>query len=773
MTKVLTFRKVMLLAAVTTIIAVGIAYAVEIQRGVGGSLVVGKVETAEETILLYSSMEPSKVPLTELDFGITDVTAFGLFRQRPAIPVYVENGGDVPFALGVEATDVRVNGAPVGNALALDIRSIPVPTPTPAPTAAPATPAPTAAPAATPTPASAAAPGGAFEELDFRPLLTPTPTPTPTPRRPLPTVAVIRPGQVVGFQVGLRFLRTPKDLGVKTDDRITFTALFRAQGPVFIPTPTPTAAPRPTPIATPTPTPVSPPKFGGIPSVHSFFDPGSRLLHQDSFTLLSSFSPLYNQLLELNPETEVIDDIRGDLAVGWELFPDGRTYNFAIHTQAKWWDGVPVTAADVKLSLDSLADPNAVNGLQGTSRSIESNTYYESSQIIDDKTIRVVIKYPAPSFLFYFASDKMKILPKHKLDAGIAQGSAEPLNMLGSGPFRLKDFQREVSITFEKNAGYFKPGYPRFDGMAYFHISDSVTVTAAFLTGQVRFSSSAVNNLSVEDGVRLAEEMVGKAQVHFATPGFNVGLLLNTRVPPFDDARIRRAMMLVLHRHPMINAFGAGEYLLGTPIAPGFWFSSTSEQAAQIPGFRELNGKKHPDDVALARELLAEAGYPNGLGATLTCAAPPYCDVAAVVQQQLKDFLGWDVEIEQVDFPAGIAVYDAGDFVFAVQPTFSVVPDADGALTPYLSGSNGARWTGHTNPVIAEINQIQTREFNRDIRLEHLLKIQQYLLQDTSLPNLYYTTRPAVVWNNIKNYRPAPWLYTHKKHEHLWCDPSC
>ena len=111
------------------IIALGIAYAVEIQRSVGGSLVVGKVETAEETILLYSRITPTTSDLTELNFGTADVTAFGLFRQRPSIPVYVKNGGDLTFALGVEVTDARVNGTAVGNALALDIRPMAVAAP--------------------------------------------------------------------------------------------------------------------------------------------------------------------------------------------------------------------------------------------------------------------------------------------------------------------------------------------------------------------------------------------------------------------------------------------------------------------------------------------------------------------------------------------------------------------------------------------------------------------------------------------------------------------
>ena len=63
--------------------------------------------------------------------------------------------------------------------------------------------------------------------------------------------------------------------------------------------------------------------------------------------------------------------------------------------------------------------------------------------------------------------------------------------------------------------------------------------------------------------------------------------------------------------------------------------------------------------------------------------------------------------------------------------------------------------------------------WDREKRKQLMNGIQQRLLEDTALPNLYYTTRSAVVWDNIKNYRPAPWLHTHKKHEHLWCDPQC
>ena len=83
---------------VLLIVGLGIAYAIEIQRGVGGSVIVGRVETVDETILLYREAPPSTADLTELNFGTADVTAFGFFRSLVRIPVWVKNGGDEAFS---------------------------------------------------------------------------------------------------------------------------------------------------------------------------------------------------------------------------------------------------------------------------------------------------------------------------------------------------------------------------------------------------------------------------------------------------------------------------------------------------------------------------------------------------------------------------------------------------------------------------------------------------------------------------------------------------
>ena len=235
MRKWLKFRSALFLLAVLVIIGVGITYAVQIQRQVSGSVVIGTVETVDDTILVWKSIAPTKEPLTNFEFGTGDINAFGLFKALPLIPVWVENGGDIPFGLGVGLVEVRVDGNPAGDVVSLVFKS------TSAPAIVVASPAPV--PAESPvTFTTSTTPGTG-----------PTPTPGPPPNRPVRPIAVIKPGQVMEFEVGLRFLRSPGELGVGPGSSITFTARFTAVAPVPVPSPTPM----------PTPGPFTP-VFGGV-----------------------------------------------------------------------------------------------------------------------------------------------------------------------------------------------------------------------------------------------------------------------------------------------------------------------------------------------------------------------------------------------------------------------------------------------------------------------------------------------------------------------------
>ena len=126
----------------------------------------------------------------------------------------------------------------------------------------------------------------------------------------------------------------------------------------------PPAAPTAAPTAIPTEEPVEDIKYGGhIPfSDHSV--PTRRHIHEWGYTHMKNAGPMFNGLIQFNPETEEIGDLSGDLAESWELLPDGLTYVFRLK-DATWHDGKPVTAEDVAFSMDSLVCPTCFRNHEG------------------------------------------------------------------------------------------------------------------------------------------------------------------------------------------------------------------------------------------------------------------------------------------------------------------------------------------------------------------------------------------------------------------------
>ncbi len=135
--------------------------------------------------------------------------------------------------------------------------------------------------------------------------------------------------------------------------------------------------------------------------------------------------------------------------------------------------------------------------------------------------------------------------------------------------------------------------------------------------------------------------------------------MLNTTVKPFDDPKVRRAIYLAIHRQPILETISAGKGWLGVPLPPGQWYSMSREEAAQAPGFRELNGEKHPEDLAEARRLMKEAGLENGFDTVITARiAIQYPEVAELVSEQLERFLNIRSKVRTLEAAAGFEAYN-------------------------------------------------------------------------------------------------------------------
>ena len=365
------------------------------------------------------------------------------------------------------------------------------------------------------------------------------------------------------------------------------------------PTPVPAPTRTPVPLAA-TPVPTGPaPKYGGVLQAMAFpgnlgWDPHK---YGNAETIVVSGN-IYNQLLEYDPLNP--SEIIGDLAESWVVSPDSLTFTFKLLDNVKWTDGETLDADDVVFSLNRMIDKTDTRPKAGVWRSYLAENPVEK---VDQRTVRMKLAFPAGGFIRFMAVDFNKILPQHVLEAGV-DVDVWDTDAVGSGPWKRVDWKEGISIEFEKNEGYFKEGQPFFDGMKGFYMTDKGTEIAAFRTERILMGLSAQSQMDVEDALKLEAdpEFAQKFDI-FWMPSSAGGhhLLMNPAKPPFDNEKVRRAMFLAFDRNQLVDHFGSGKYALAGPMSPLNPHAVTREQLLEIPGYRLKDGKKHPDDIAEAR----------------------------------------------------------------------------------------------------------------------------------------------------------------------------
>ena len=363
---------------------------------------------------------------------------------------------------------------------------------------------------------------------------------------------------------------------------------------------------------------------------------------------------------------------------------------------------------------------------------------------------------------------------KHHFE-GMSDGDAKlEENILGSGPFKLKSHLKDVGWENVRNEDYFKKGRPFWDGIEHFIITDSGRAFSAFKAQQVLTHGYSTNNLSVRENEQLGQEMIGKGTILWGAMAAIWGLW-NPNVPPFDNPKVRLALQLGFDRQALVDIAGNGRFPLGAPFQPDTWFGLTDEATAQLPGFRQLNGEKHPDDIAEAKRLLAEAGFADGFSSSwLTYFLADWADVGAVVVDVLNRTLNTDIKLEAEELGAAFGRILNVDFEMAQLGFGPLVMDPhDFIAGGFMPGGSG-NLAGYSNDRVNELFELQKSELDQAKRLEYIDEIRNIVLYDDPAHLfMYYVVRGIYVDNRIRNYHAPPVEVHYLKWEHTWCDPGC
>ena len=326
------------------------------------------------------------------------------------------------------------------------------------------------------------------------------------------------------------------------------------------------------------------------------------------------YANVFEGLTRIGPNGEVLPD----LAESWTISDDGKVYTFKLHTGVKFHDGTDFNADDVKFSLDRARAADSVNAQKGLFAAIDT------VEVVDPATVKVTLKNPQGSFLYNMGwGDAVMVAPE---SAGT--NKEKPI---GTGPFKFDHWAKGSEITLVKSEAYW--GEPvSLDKAVFRIIPDAAAAVPAVLSGDVQafpfFPPDAVSQIQSDPRFKV---VIG------STEGETI-LSINNKKPPFDNLKVRQAISYALDRKAIIDGASGG---LGTPIG--------SHMSPANKAYVDLTGE-YPHDPAKAKELLKEAGFGNGIKATLKLPPPAYArDGGQIIASELRD-VGIDLEIIPVEW---------------------------------------------------------------------------------------------------------------------------
>ena len=569
------------------------------------------------------------------------------------------------------------------------------------------------------------------------------------------------------------------------------TATTAAMAPDATVAPLATALPTPTRQAAVVETKLSPVYGGVIPTesatgAPSTWDPHAAVYLED----IQVIGPMYSQLVEFNPlnnRAYFDGDIMGDIAETWEMADDGVTFTFHIRKGVQWSDGEPLDADDVVYSLERINLDGKPRPMTGRLRNLITENGITK---IDQYTVQVVIEYPSPTFIPFAATDYQKILPEHYLlSKGGTLGEEEVRlelfeeNQVGSGPFIAVENQHGVSSRFEKNPLYWKEGKPYWDGFHTFYIVDPGTEIAAYRTERILMSMDAINQLSVEDNLRLMEdeEFMSRHDIFWLDGAWIAEWGLNTQIPPFNDVNVRKAFFLALDRHELVEGLGSGRWHVGVPVDPGSPYAIPLDEVLTYPGFRQNpDGSKPQEDIDEAIRLLNAAGYTDDDPMKVTFTLPAilhFTDMGQVVKEQFRQFgLPVDMDLKTTDYTSGVDEARSGKHQMVALGRANMIPDPDDSFPAAFLGDNcppecGKNWSHGVDAEVERLWKLQSQELDPDKRRELVYAMQRRVLEgETGVIGYAWPVLTQIVNKKIKTERgkfvPHFSLYTSLKHDH-------
>lgn len=331
------------------------------------------------------------------------------------------------------------------------------------------------------------------------------------------------------------------------------------------------------------------------------------------------------------------------LATSYEVneVDSGAEYTFHLRSGVVFHNGQPFTAEDVKYTFDTLLDPDTA------SPNASPFAYIKEVVVVDTTTVKFITEGKAASLVGYLASGKgTGIIPWG------SDMEALRSHPIGTGPFMFSQWIPGDCLILVRNPNYWKPGVPYLDKAIFKIIPAQAASLAALMSGDVDF----VDRMVAENAIQIENDP--RFKIVSGPQNLAQILAMNHARSPFDNVLVRRAIYYAIDRDEIITA---------TDLKPEWGSPIASHMTPMNPYYVDLTGM-YPHDPSKARELLAQAGYPNGFDTTIYLPLPYQLHVRTgeIIADQLRE-VGINCKLEIVEWGIWLdKVYEQWDYDMTV-----------------------------------------------------------------------------------------------------------
>ncbi len=502
--------------------------------------------------------------------------------------------------------------------------------------------------------------------------------------------------------------------------------------------------------------------------------PDKKIFHYNEQTGIASLDPafaknqsimwaihqLYNTLIEVDENMQ----LKPSLAKSWELSPDNLQFTFHLRTDVYFHDdaafdnskGRLLTAADVAYSFRRIIDKDVASpGAWIFNNRIDSINGFTA---LNDSTFQLRLIRPFQPILGILSMQYCSIVPKEAVEK---YGNRFRSHPVGSGPFQLIAWEEGQALLLKKNVHYFEKdsiGYtlPYLDGIKVSFFDSKATEFLEFQQHRLDFindiEASFKDEILTKTG-HLKKQWEGKLllQKHDYLNIEYLGILVDpenvlVKNSPLRLQKIRQAINYGFDRRKMMLYLRNS---IGTAAESGF-------VPAGLPSFDTVAVKGYRYDLIKAKQLLAEAGFPEGknLPVIKLLTIPIYADLASYIANELN-MAGINVQIEAIQKSLLLEQTSKSQALFFRGSWIADYPDAENYLSVFY-GKNPAppNYTRYKNPAYDQLYEQAIAEKSDSIRYKLYQQMDQLIIQDAPVVPLWYDMAIHLIHTNITNFYP-------------------